>query len=88
MTSVNLILTTSDYILLQNRQPDLRKSGQKNAASEMTFTKRLLWVASLLATPTGLNGHMNQCHGGNSLPLNLFGLYFYCILFDITVIHI
>jgi hypothetical protein len=53
-THVNLILTASDYILLRNRQPELRKIGQKKATSEMTFKERLMWAASLLATPRGI----------------------------------
>ena len=51
---LNLILTASDYILLRIRQPELRKIGQKRATSEMTFKERLMWAASLLATPRGI----------------------------------
>jgi len=47
---VNLISTASDYILLWNRQPDFRKIGQNKAIPEMTFTERLVWAATLLAT--------------------------------------
>ncbi|KIM46646.1 hypothetical protein M413DRAFT_440250 [Hebeloma cylindrosporum] len=51
---LNLILTASDYILLRNRQPELRKIGQKKATSEMTVKERLMWALSLLATPRGI----------------------------------
>ena len=51
---LNLIPTSSDYILLRNRQPELRKIGQKKATSEMTFKERLMWALSLLATPRGI----------------------------------
>ena len=51
---LNLILTASNYILLRNRQPELRKIGQKKATSEMTYKERLMWSASLLATPRGI----------------------------------
>jgi len=54
MVLLNLILTASDYILLRNRQPELRKIGQKKATSEMTFKERLMWSASLLTTPRGI----------------------------------
>jgi len=51
---LNLILTSSDYILLRNRQPELRRIGQTKATSEMAFKERLIWATSLLATPRGI----------------------------------
>ena len=51
---LNVTLSASDYILLRNRQPELRKIGQKKATSDMTFKERLKWGASLLATPRGI----------------------------------
>jgi len=51
---LNMILTASDYILLRNHQPEFRKIGQKKGTSEMTFKERLIWAASLLATPRGI----------------------------------
>ena len=51
---VYLIPTASDFILLRNRQPELRKIGQHKSASSMTFTERLVWAASLIATPRGI----------------------------------
>ena len=51
---VSLIPTASDFILLRNRQPELRKIGQHKTTSTMTFTERLVWAASLIATPRGI----------------------------------
>ena len=48
-----MILTASDYILLRNRQPELRKIGQKKPTSEMTFGERLVWAVSLLTALRG-----------------------------------
>ena len=40
---INLILTSTDYILLRHshHQPELRKIGQKRFVAEMSFTERL-----------------------------------------------
>ena len=54
ISTLSVTLTASDYILLRNRQPELRKIGQKKATSEMTFKERLKWAVSLLATPRGI----------------------------------
>ena len=80
-----LIATASDYILLRNCQPELRKIGQTKGISEMTFKERLMWGASLLATPRGI-GWVHEpidqipprptASRGNSLLPSFFGLYF------------
>jgi len=49
-----VILTASDYILLRNHQPELRKIGQKKTTSQMTFTERLMWATSLLTSLRGI----------------------------------
>jgi hypothetical protein len=91
-----LIPTTSDYILLRNRQPELRKIGQKKTTSEMTFTERFVWAASLLATPRGIGwAHEPIAYlpprpttsRGKFIASQLRWIIFYSILFDITRIH-
>ena len=53
-SQLQLIPTASDYILLRNRQFELRQIGQKKSTSEMTFTERFTWALSLLATTRGI----------------------------------
>jgi len=94
---LNLILTASDYILLRNRQPELRKIGQKKATSEMTFKERLMWAASLLATPRGIGwAHepIDQipprptASRGKFIASQFLWIIFYFILWDIALIPI
>ena len=91
-----LIPTTSDYILLRHRQSELRKIGQKKATSEMTFTERLMWAISLLATPRGIGWvHEPTAHlpprpmasRKKFIASQFFWILFYSILWNITIIH-
>ncbi|KIM45593.1 hypothetical protein M413DRAFT_24765 [Hebeloma cylindrosporum] len=97
MAFVNLIPAASDYILLRNRQPELRKIGQKKSTSDMTFIEHLSWAASLLATPRGIGwAHEPTDHlpprptdsRGQFIASQFLWIMFYYILWDITLIHI
>lgn len=92
-----LIPTTTDYILLRNHQPELRKIGQKKPTSEMTSIEQLAWAASLIATPRGIGWtHEPTAHlpprptssRGKFIASQFLWIIFYGILFDITLIHI
>jgi len=94
---VNLILTASDYILLRNRQPEFRKIGQKKATSEMTFKERLMWSASLLATPRGIGwAHEPIDHipprptasRWKFIASQFLWILFYFILWDVALIPV
>jgi len=96
MTFVPLIPTASDYILLRNRQSELRKVGQKKTTFEMTFTERLAWATSLVATPRGIGwAHEPTAHlpprptasRGKFIAFQFFWILFYSILWNITLIH-
>jgi len=94
---LHLILTASDYILLRNRQPELRKIGQKKGTSEMTFKERLIWAASLLATPRGIGWAHEPtdqipprptASRGKFIASQFLWIIFYFILRDIALIPI
>ena len=94
---LNMLPTASDYIILRNRQPDLRKIGQTKATSEMTFIERLMWAVSLLATPRGIGwAHEPTAHlpprpttsRGKFIASQFLWILFYYSLFKITIIHI
>jgi hypothetical protein len=96
MTFVPLIPTASDYILLRNCQSELRKIGQKKTTSKMTFTERLIWATSLVATPRGIGwAHEPTAHlpprptasRGKFIASQFFWILFYSILWNITLIH-
>jgi len=96
-TLMGLIPTASDYILLRNRQPELKKISQKKATTEMTFTECLTWAASLLATPRGIGWtHEPTAHipprpaasRGKFIASQFLWVIFYYILLDIACIHI
>jgi hypothetical protein len=93
---VYVIPIASDYILLRNRQPELRKIGQKKTTSEMTFTERLVWAASLIATPRGIGwAHEPTVHlpprprasRRTFLASQLLWILFYFILFGASLTH-
>jgi hypothetical protein len=90
-----LIPTASDYILLRNRPPELKKIGQKKSPSEMTVTERLVWATSLLATSRGIGwAHEPTDHipprptssRGKFIASQLLWIVFYFILFNVTFI--
>lgn len=92
-----LVFTASDYILLRNRQPELIKIGQKKPTSKMTFTERLVWAASLLATPRGIGWAHEPTDRIPPRPTSprakfiasqFLWVVFYFTLFDITLILI
>ena len=92
-----LIPTASDYILLRPHQRELRKIGQKKTTSEMTFTERLAWASSLLATPRGIGwAHEPTAHlpprpiasRGKFIASQLLWILFYTILYDIALTHL
>jgi len=96
MAFVPLILTVFDYILLRNRQSELRKIGQKKTTFEMTFAERLVWATSLVATPRGIGwAHEPTAHlpprptasRGKFIASQFFWILFYSILWNITLIH-
>jgi hypothetical protein len=97
MCFMPLIPTTSDYILLRNRQPELRKIAQKKSTSEMTFTERFVWAASLLASPRGIGWAHEPTTQLPPRPTTSRGIFiasqflwflFYSILSNISLIHI
>ena len=90
-----LIPTASDYILLRNSQPELGRIGQKESPSETSFKERLMWAASLLATPRGIGwAHEPTDHipprptssQGKFIVSQLLWIVFYFTLFNVTVI--
>ncbi|KIM38973.1 hypothetical protein M413DRAFT_447332 [Hebeloma cylindrosporum] len=94
---MGLIPTASDYILLRDRQPELQQIGQKKPTSEMTFTERLTWAASLLATSRGIGWkHEPTAHipprpttsRGEFIASQFLWLIFYYILLDIALSHV
>ena len=94
---LNLILTASDHILLRNHQPEFRKIGQKKGTSEMTFKERLMWAASLLATPRGIGWAHEPtdqipprptASRGKFIASQFLWIIFYFILWDIAFIPI
>jgi len=94
---LNLILTASDYILLRNHQPEFRKIGQKKSTSEMTFKERLMWAASLLATPRGIGWAHEPtdqipprptASRGKFIASQFLWIIFYFILWDVALIPI
>jgi len=96
MSFMLLIPTASDYILLRPHQRELRKIGQKKSTSEMTFTERLAWALSLLATPRGIGwAHEPTAHlpprptasRGKFIASQLLWIIFYTILLDIALTH-
>ena len=97
MALIGLIPTASDYILLRNSQPALRKIGQKKATSEMTFTERLVWSASLLATlrgigwahePTSQIPPRPTASRGKFIASQFLWIIFYSILFDVALLQL
>jgi hypothetical protein len=94
---LNFILTASDCILLRNHQPEFRKIGQKKGTSEMTFKERLIWAASLLATPRGIGWAHEPtdqipprptASRGKFIASQFLWIIFYFILWDIALIPI
>jgi len=94
---VDFNATASDYILLRNRQPELRKIGQKKATSEMTFKERLMWSASLLATPRGIGWAHEPtdqipprptASRGKFIVSQFLWIIFYFILWDVALIPV
>ena len=94
---LNLIPTASDYILLRNHQPELRKIGQKKATSDMTLKERLMWAASLLATPRGIGWAHEPTAQISPRPTaspqkfiasQFLWIIFYFILWDVALIPI
>jgi len=92
-----LIPTSTDYILLRNYQPELRKIGQKKHTSEMTFTERLVWSVSLLATSRGIGwAHEPTDHipprptssRGKFIASQLLWMIFYLTFYDVVFIVI
>jgi hypothetical protein len=97
MSFMAVIPTAFDYILLRNRQPELRKIGQKKATSEMSFTERLIWAASLLLNMRGVGWtHEPTNHipprptasRGKFIASQVLWIMFYNNLLDIALIHI
>ena len=97
MSYLHLVPTTSDYILLWNRQPKLRQIGQKKATSKMSFTERLVWAISLLTTTRGIRwAHEPTAHipwwprasRKKFIASQFLWIIFYYIIFDIASIHI
>ncbi|KIM39004.1 hypothetical protein M413DRAFT_419386 [Hebeloma cylindrosporum] len=95
---LHLIPTASDYILLRNHQPELRKIGQKKPSSEMTFAERFVWAVSLITTARGL-GWAHEPKGQVIPPRptasrrkfiasQFLWIIFYYIIFDTAGIHI
>jgi len=94
---LHFILTASDYILLRNHQPELRKIGQKKDTSEMTFKERLMWAASLLATPRGIGWAHEPtdqipprptASRGKFIVSQFLWIIFYFILRDVALIPV
>jgi len=94
---MGLVATASDYIFLRNHRPPLRKIGQKKATSEMTFTERIVWSASLLATPRGIGwAHEPTAQipprptvsRGKFIASQFLWIIFYCILFDFALLQL
>ena len=94
---VCLILTASDFILLRNRQPELRKIGQQKTSFAMTFAERLVWAASLIATPRGIGwahepiDHIPQRPTSSRIKFiasQMLWIVFYFTLFNVTAIFI
>ena len=94
---LNWIPTASDYILLRNRQPELRKIGQKKTTSEMTLKEHLMWAASLLVTPRGIGWTHEPTDQISPRPTasrqkfiasQFLWIIFYFILWDIALIPI
>jgi hypothetical protein len=97
MFFMSLLPKASDYILLRNHQPELRKIGQKKATSEMTFTERLTWATSLLATPRGIGWahEPTDCipprpttSRGKFIASQFLWFMLYYIILDVVLIHI
>ena len=87
----------SDFILLRNHQPELRKIGQKKPTSEMTFKERLMWSASLLATPRGIGWAHEPtdqipprptASRGKFIASQFLWIIFYFILWDVALIPV
>ena len=96
---INLIPTSSDYVLLRNRQgsSELRKIGQKKDTSEMSFTERLAWASSLLSTSRGIGwAHEPTAHipprptasKRKFIVSQLTWIFLRFIVFDAALIHI
>ena len=97
MALIGLIPTASDYILLRNYQPALRKTSQRKATSEMTFTERLVWAASLLFSPRGIGwaheptaqtAPQPKASQGKFIASQFLWIIFYSILFDIALFQL
>ena len=93
---IYVVPMASDYILLRNHQRELRKIGQKKTTSEMTFTERLVWAASLLATWRGIGWtHEPTAHlpprptasRGKFIVSQFLWIIFYVVIWDIASIH-
>ena len=91
-----LTLTASDYILLRNRQPELRKIGQKKPTSEMTFRERLVWAISLLTALRGIGwAHEPRdqipprptTSRRKFIASQLLWIIFYSSLLDVALLH-
>jgi hypothetical protein len=94
---INLIPTSTDYILLRHQQPELRKIGQKKPTAEMSFTERLAWASSLLSTSRGIGwAHEPTSHipprptasRGTFIVSQILWIIPRYILFDAALIHI
>ena len=94
---INLIPTSSDYILLRHHQPELRKIGQKKTTAEMSFMERLAWAGSLLSTSRGIGwAHEPTSHiparptasRGNFILSQFLWIIPRYLIFDAALIHI
>ena len=97
MSLIALVPTASDYILLRNHQPELRKIGQKKPTSEMSFGERLVWAASLLATPRGIGWAHEPtdqipprptASRGKFIASQFLWVIFYSTLFDVVLFQL
>ncbi|KAF5326880.1 hypothetical protein D9619_003995 [Psilocybe cf. subviscida] len=98
MSAMNVscfIFTASDYILLRNRQPELRQIGQRKPTSEMSLWERLKWGFNLSVTPRTVGWSSEPTSHIRSKPTSgrvafiatqLVWIFFYYIMFDATSI--
>jgi hypothetical protein len=95
MNVASFFFTASDYILLRNRQPELRQIGQRKPTSEMSFWERLKWGFNLSVTPRTLGWSTEPTAHIRPKPKpgrvafvasQLGWLLFYYIMFDATSI--
>jgi hypothetical protein len=98
-TATSLVFVASDTILLRNRQPELRKVGQKKPTVEMSLIERLKWSITFGLTPRGLGwtheptSHIApkpkaDCSRGRFIASQFAWLVFYILLADVSSILI